>query len=234
MTETPEQPLLWIHDPAAERSQPASVGLPHLSGRDEQAGVVLGLQPELNPPRRGAGAFDLVGLAKPEARPEHPVLAVALPRAPPLLEALGESGQLQRVSVHDRIVAGQRCEPGLGRRKRAPRSLAPTRDEPARQEAPRADIHDRAQQVADHRLGRVPLLREHGFGPEERRHRRHQRAEALLVAGIGRHRPPAGEPPLVGARQPRKHPAARQELERELDRLGQEAQRVAEGQARRR
>ena len=103
---------------------------------------------------------------------------------------------------------------------------------PSARQAPRAGVHDGPQQIAEHRLWRVALLREEQLGAEERRHRRDQHPHALLVVGIGRHRPPGGEPPLVTPGQSREHPAARHELERELARLGQEPQRVAERQAR--
>jgi hypothetical protein len=174
-------------------------------------------------------------LAQPEAGPEHPVLGIALARPLPLLEPLGECRQLQRIGAHDRICARQRGKPGVDGRKRAPRAAAaPTPGELRRQKAPRARVHHGPQQIAKHRLGRIALLGEHELRADERRHRGDQHPHSLRVVGVDRHRPPAGDPPLVTPRQPRKHPAARHELERELACLGQEPQRVAERETRRR
>src|SRR5207253_3539070 len=117
--------------PAPERPQPAPIGGPYLLGRDEHARIVLGLKQDLDTPPPGTRRTAihvrrvgppvrpvavvvraplairplrrLVRLAQPEAGPEHPVLGIPLPRAPPLLELLGERRQLQLIRAHDRI-----------------------------------------------------------------------------------------------------------------------------------
>jgi len=51
VTEPSEQALLGIGDQAPERSQAASIGAPHVLGRDEHARIVLGLKQDLDAPQ---------------------------------------------------------------------------------------------------------------------------------------------------------------------------------------
>ena len=189
-----------------------------------------------NSTRHGAEAsgFELVGLAQPEARPERPVLGIALPRTPPLLEPLGEGGELQRIRLHDRIGAGQRCKPRLDRAE----SYAASLGDSAAPASPSArKLRAQASTTAPSRSPSTAS----GALPSSEKNSSARRSGGIAATSIRTRSSSSGS--VVTGRQEashrssspgqsREHPAARHELERELARLGQEPQRVAERQAR--
>src|SRR3954454_22787277 len=103
MPKPAEQALLRVRQPTTEHCQPAPVRRPHLLRADEHAGIVLGLNEDLDPPssrclRRLAVVIDAVvanlRCRQTKARAERALRRVLEPGIPPSLERLGELGKL--------------------------------------------------------------------------------------------------------------------------------------------
>jgi len=129
-----------------------------------------------------------------------------------------------RAATHASTTGGRRLE-----RRRAWRPVRPLARKPRAQASTKVP-----SEIAHHPLGHAALPGARSLGPQERRHRRDEHLQALHVARIVGHRPPPRHPRLLTPHQPGKHPAASDQLERELARGRQERQRIAERDAPRR
>ena len=196
---------------------------PDLGRRYQQAGVVGGLEQELDAPGRALA----VRGHQPEAEPER--VGRLRPPAPGVQPALGRR-QLAVAAVHPGVGAGERLQPGLHRLP----CLHQTRQGRRWQRRAGGGVRYVVEQVLQHPRGAPPPQRLGAdLGPADGRHRGGQQPEALCVLRLGA-RPPAGHEPALLAGQARQHAAARDQFERELADLGQEAKRGADRQPGRR
>ena len=196
---------------------------PYVGGGDHQAGVVGGLQRELDPPgvgiRRGR-------LGEPEAgtyRPRRYLGAV-----PPRVQFRGQFGHLAPESL---VLRRHPVEPGIGRgqgqhvsfgQRKARRGPAPPRGQQrGRQPGPRGGVGQGIEGVAEQQSGGLAAAR-----PAGRRHRRGQVMGALRV-GAAEHGPPPGGVALALGREHGQHPAARGQVGGEATDRGQVGQRPA-------
>ena len=201
---------------------PRPVPGPDIGGGDHQAGVVGGLQRELDPPGLG---IRRVRLGEPEAgtyRARRYLRAV-----PPRVQFGGQLGDLvlvlRRQHLEAGIGRGQGQHVSFGHRK-ARRGAAPPRGQQrGGQPGPRGGVGQAIEGAAQQRSRRLPARR-----PARRGHRRGQIMGPLRV-GAAEHGAPPGRVSLALVREHGQHPAARGQVRGEAGHRGQVGQRPARG-----
>ena len=200
--------------------EPGSLPGPHVRGGDHEAGVIGGLQRELDPPRVG---FRRGRLGEPEAGPHR---AGRDPRpVQPGVELRGQfPGRclvLRRHHLEAGIGRGQGDHEPFGHRKASRSPASPGGQERRGQAGPRRGVGEGFQGAGQQPPRRLTVER-----PARRRHRRRQVTPALRV-GAAEHRTPPGRVAIALGRQDRQHPAAGGQVGGEASHRGQVGQRTA-------
>jgi hypothetical protein len=209
--------------PAAEpRPEASTVARPHVRGRDHEAGVIGGLQRELNPP---GISFRCARLDEPEAGPDR--TCRYLRAVQPGVELGGQLPALRLVLRAPHVDASVGCGQGrhepFGHRQPSRSTAAPGGQEGGRQPAARRGIGERLERVGQQQPWRLP-----GRCPAGRGHRRRQVVTPLRI-GAAEHRPPPGGVRPVFGGQDRQHPPAHGQVSGEPGHRGQVGQRSARG-----
>ena len=198
---------------------------PDVGGGDHQAGVVGGLQRELDPPGVRIRPGGLGGLGEPEAGTDRP--GRYLGAVPPRVQFRGQLGQLglvlRRRHLEAGVGRGQGQHVSFGHRK-ARRGPAPPRGQQrGRQPGPRGGVGQRIEGAGQQRSRELASGR-----PAGRRHRRGQVVGPLRV-GAAEHGAPPGGVGLALVGQHGQHPAACGQVGGEAGHRGQVGQRPARG-----
>ena len=216
---------------AGRRAQePGPVPGPDVGGGDHQAGVVGGLQRELDPPGSGSARIPAPGLPPAGSASRKQVRtgpAGYLGAVPPRVQFRGQLGHLSLVLRRHHLEAGigrgQGQHVSFGHRKARRGPAAPRGQQRGGQPGPRGGVGQRVEGAGQQRPRGLAARRPAGRG-----HRRGQVMGPLRVGAAEDGAPPGGVGlALVGEHG--QHPAARGQVGGEAGHRGQVGQRPARG-----